>query len=359
MGVCQVKIVREKSIIVCCANANAEKPDKIMVIDVDPTRATYGQPFRLTAFFHFNVLSFAELPTIGDELIHMGWSQTAATRDDMSTLNRRYLIAPCINTSRIYIFDYHDERISIHKCISEEVLFQKDLSAPYAIHSLPQRGTPVLISTLGDRHGHARGDFIVLNRKTFDVAHERVESDKKFAKFGGYFAAQPKYGFMISTEWGHPRLFKHGLLLSDLANGGYGNRLNVWRTDGRSLKEVIELDECDGCMTNVVRFLHNKEVNHGFACSAYGSAIFHIHVNSLTGKVCVDKVAEMGQAEVDGWAIERLPAMIADLVISMDDRFMYASAWLHGYVAQYDITDPFRVSLCSKVRSFKSYPNFL
>ncbi|VDK39731.1 unnamed protein product [Anisakis simplex] len=67
----------------------------------------------------------------------------------------------------------------------------------------------------------------------------------------------------------------------------------------------------------------------------------------------------MGQAEVDGWAIERLPAMIADLVISMDDRFMYASAWLHGYVAQYDITDPFRVSLCSKVRSFKSYPNFL
>ncbi|VDM38353.1 unnamed protein product [Toxocara canis] len=337
------KIDRERTAIVCCPNVNSERPDKIVVIDVDPERQTYGQ-----------VLSFAELPTTGDELSHIGWSRTAAVKEDMKSIHRNYLIAPCVNSSRIYVFLYDNERISVHKCIDEDILLRKDLSSPYGVHSLPGRGTSLFVSTLGDRHGHAKGalvlherDFVVLDRKTFDV-RERLESDDEFAEFGGDFAAQPRFGYMISTEWGHPRLFKHGFIFGDIGSGAYGNKLNVWRIEPRSLKQVVQLDPFDGCMTIAVRFLHNKELNHGFACSAYGSTIFHIHVNSMNGKVCADIAAQMSSVEVEGWMAHRMPAMTADLVISLDDRFMYASAWFHGYVAQYDITDPFRVTLCSK-----------
>ena len=44
-----------------------------------------------------------------------------------------------------------------------------------------------------------------------------------------------------------------------------------------------------------------------------------------------------------------VPALISDFVISMDDRFMYVSAWLHGEVRQYDITDPLNPKLTGTV----------
>ena len=35
-----------------------------------------------------------------------------------------------------------------------------------------------------------------------------------------------------------------------------------------------------------------------------------------------------------------MPGLITDLVVSMDDRFLYFSNWLHGDLRQYDISDP-------------------
>ena len=35
-----------------------------------------------------------------------------------------------------------------------------------------------------------------------------------------------------------------------------------------------------------------------------------------------------------------MPSVITDLVVSMDDRFLYFSNWLHGDLRQYDISDP-------------------
>merc|ERR1712032_1805089 len=34
-----------------------------------------------------------------------------------------------------------------------------------------------------------------------------------------------------------------------------------------------------------------------------------------------------------------MPGVMTDILISMDDRFLYFSNWLHGDVRQYDITD--------------------
>jgi selenium-binding protein 1 len=62
----------------------------------------------------------------------------------------------------------------------------------------------------------------------------------------------------------------------------------------------------------------------------------------------LDKAVQLPVVEVEGWLSESMPAMITDLVISLDDRFMYVSCWLHGFIAQYDITDPFRITLKAK-----------
>ena len=42
--------------------------------------------------------------------------------------------------------------------------------------------------------------------------------------------------------------------------------------------------------------------------------------------------------EVEGWALPKMPPLITDILISLDDRFLYFSNWLRGDICQYDIT---------------------
>ena len=44
-----------------------------------------------------------------------------------------------------------------------------------------------------------------------------------------------------------------------------------------------------------------------------------------------------------------MPGLITDLVVSMDDRYLYFSHWLHGDLRQYDISDPANPQLKSSV----------
>ena len=41
--------------------------------------------------------------------------------------------------------------------------------------------------------------------------------------------------------------------------------------------------------------------------------------------------------KVEGWALPEMPPLITDILISLDDRFLYFSNWLRGDIAQYDI----------------------
>lgn len=48
---------------------------------------------------------------------------------------------------------------------------------------------------------------------------------------------------------------------------------------------------------------------------------------------------------VKNWALEEMPGLITDILISLDDRYLYASCWLHGNINQYDISDPENIRL--------------
>ena len=61
-----------------------------------------------------------------------------------------------------------------------------------------------------------------------------------------------------------------------------------------------------------------------------------------------EKVIEVEGKELKGWDVP-VPGFISDLVVSMDDRWLYFSNWLHGDIRQYDIRDPAKPRLTGQV----------
>ncbi len=66
------------------------------------------------------------------------------------------------------------------------------------------------------------------------------------------------------------------------------------------------------------------------------------------GKWQVDKVIAVEPVEQEGWPFP-VPGLITDLLVSMDDRYLYFSNWLHGDVRQYDISNPARPKLTGRL----------
>src|SRR5439155_26342081 len=95
-----------------------------------------------------------------------------------------------------------------------------------------------------------------------------------------------------------------------------------------------------------VRFLHSPESVHGFVGAALSSTVWHWSRSKGVWKV--DRVLSIDPVEIKG-AESPIPALITDSVISMDDRYLYFSSWLHGDIRQYDIRDPFRPKLAGQV----------
>ena len=57
------------------------------------------------------------------------------------------------------------------------------------------------------------------------------------------------------------------------------------------------------------------------------------------GGWAADQVIAVESVELEGWPFP-VPGLITDLLLSMDDRFLYFSNWLHGDLRQYDVSDP-------------------
>jgi len=62
-----------------------------------------------------------------------------------------------------------------------------------------------------------------------------------------------------------------------------------------------------------------------------------------------EKVIQVDAKDVEGWVLPSMPGLITDILISLDDRFLYFSNWLHGDIRQYDISDPHHPKLVGQV----------
>ncbi|XP_077048070.1 methanethiol oxidase isoform X3 [Agelaius phoeniceus] len=318
---------REQLLYLPCIyrNTGIGIPDFLATVDVDPKSPQYCQ-----------VIHRLPMPHVGDELHHSGWNACSSCHGDPGK-SRRFLILPSLVSSRIYVVDVAtDPRApKLHKVVEAEELARKANAAfPHTSHCLGSG--EILISCLGDPEGNGKGTFVLLDGETFEVKGN-WEKGGKIPNLGYDFWYQPRHNVLLSTEWGVPKVLAQGFDPKDVERGHYGRHINVWDWQERRL--VQELDLGAGSIPLEIRFLHDPSAAQGFVGCALSGDIRRFHRNP-EGKWEAEKVIEVPSKKVQGWLLPEMPGLITDILISLDDRFLYFSNWLHGDVRQYDISDP-------------------
>jgi selenium-binding protein 1 len=314
------------------------RPDYLAVVDVNPDSKTYSQ-----------VVHRAAMPTPGDELHHFGWNACSSCHGD-ATKKRRYLIVPGLGASRIHILDTDAPAApKLIKTIErDEIVRKTKLTTPHTVHCLPDG--QIMISMLGDADGNGPGGFLLLDQEFKIVG--RWERDTKGMQFNYDFWYQPRHGVLISSEWAAPNTVREGFKVEDVKAGKYGKRLLFWDWKTHELKQTIDLGE-GGMIPLEIRCHHNPDSVHGFVGAALSSAIWHFHkgagknADKAADKWRADKVIQVEPVEQKGWPFP-VPGLITDVVLSLDDRWLYFSNWLHGDIRQYDVSDPAKPKLAGQ-----------
>jgi methanethiol oxidase len=294
-----------------------EEPDFIAVVDAESGRIVHETP----------------MPTAGDELHHFGWNRCSSACHGP---DRSHLIVPGFRSSRVHILDVATDprRPRIDKVVeAEEIVSATGLTRPHTVHCMP--GENVVISMLGDADGGAACGFAVLDATTFEVKG-RWEDGGERPPFNYDFWYQPRRNVLASTEFGEPNAYEPGFDLEDVAAGRYGSRIHFWNLADRRLEQTLELGET-GLVPLEVRWLHDPDADQGFVGAALSSTMWHFHREN--GSYAAEPVVAVDAVEQEGWPFP-VPGLITDLVVSMDDRFLYFSDWLHGDLRQYDVSDP-------------------
>lgn len=298
-----------------------EKPDYLATVDVDPESPTYS-----------TVIARTETPNIGEELHHSGWNACSSCHDDASK-KRQYLLMPGVRTSNINVMDVADPKNPVlHKVISgDEIKEKTNLSAPHTVHCL---GADIIVSMLGDADGNAPGGFLHIN-ENFEIVG-RWENDITGMNYNYDFWYQPRHNMMVSTEWGAPNTFMPGFDLEDVGAGKYGQSVHFWDFEGKKIVKSIDMGG-DGMIPLEVRGLHDPESCEGLIGVTLSSNIMR-YWKTDDGDFEVEKIIDVPTIDVEGFPVP-MPSLITDILVSMDDKYLYFANWLHGDLRQYDISD--------------------
>jgi selenium-binding protein 1 len=199
---------------------------------------------------------------------------------------------------------------------------------------------------LGNAKGDAPGGFLQLN-PDFSIKG-RWGMDAQDVKYNYDFWYQPRHNLMLSSEWAAPNTYLKGFDPKDVAAGKYGQKLHVWDFAKAKPTQTIDLGD-GGRIPLEVRFHHDPASTHGYVGAALSSAIWHV-TKGKDGAWAADKVVQVDNVKAgDANGTTELPGLITDLLVSMDDRYLYFSNWLHGDVRQYDLADPAKPKLVGQL----------
>jgi methanethiol oxidase len=311
----------EELLYVACLHGGTgvQRPDFIAVIDAETGEVVHETP----------------MPNVGDELHHFGWNRCSSACHGP---DRSHLIVPGFRSSRIHVLDVAGDprRPRIEKVIeADELAEATGYSRPHTVHCMP--GDNIVVSMLGDREGGGAGGFALLDARTFEVKG-RWENGGTTPGLNYDFWYQPRKNVLVSSEFGEPNAYEPGFDVEDVAAGRYGRRLHFWDLSERRLEQTIDLGEA-GLLPFEVRYLHDPEAEQGFVGAALASNIVRFYRSN--GSYRAEPVIEVDNEALEGWPLPGgVPGVITDVVVSMDDRFVYFSNWLHGDLRQYDISDP-------------------
>ncbi len=305
-------------------------PDFLAVVDTNPASNRYG-----------TVIHETPMPNVGDELHHYGWNRCSSACHGP---DRSHLIVPGFRSSRVHIVNVEDPlKPRIEKVIeADEILAKTGYTRPHTVHCMP--GENIVISMLGDAEGNSAGGFAVLDAKTFEVKG-RWENGGEHPSFNYDFWYQPRKNTLVSSEFAEPNAYEGGFNLDDVGAGRYGRRLHFWNLEKRTLEQTIDLGEA-GLVPLEIRWLHDPEAEEGFVAAALSSTIWRFR--RADGAWQAEQVVGIEGVEQAGWPFP-VPALITDIVVSMDDRWLYLSNWLHGDLRRYDISDRAKPRLASRV----------
>jgi selenium-binding protein 1 len=309
---------REELLYVACLHegTGVDAPDFLAVVDAEKGRIVHETP----------------MPNVGDELHHYGWNRCSSACHGP---DRSHLIVPGFRSSRIHIVNVSDDprKPVIEKVIEpEEIIGETGLSRPHTVHCMP--GDNVVMSMLGDADGNATCGFAVLDSKTFEIKG-RWENGGERPPMNYDFWYQPRKNVLVSSEFGAPNAYEKGFDLEDVGAGHYGQRMHFWNLAERTLEQSIDLGE-QGLVPLEIRWLHDPDADEGFIGAALSSAMWRFHRSN--GSWSAEPVITTEGVELEGWPFP-VPPLITDLVLSMDDRALYFSNWLHGDLRRYDVSD--------------------
>eukprot|EP00922_Rhytidocystis_sp_ex-Travisia-forbesii_P061681 GHVS01091371.1.p1 GENE.GHVS01091371.1~~GHVS01091371.1.p1 ORF type:complete len:499 (-),score=63.94 GHVS01091371.1:1603-3099(-) len=315
--------------ITCIAQKGDQQPqdvsssDYLAVVDVDPNSDSFCK-----------VVHRTHMPSAGDELHHFGWNSCSSCHSDCSK-KRDKLVLLGLNSSNIHILSTEDPlRPVVHKTILGKDIARKfNVTAPHTAHCLGSG--EVMVSTMGDEKGNGRGAHLLLDGETFEP--KGLWQEEKNLPFGYDFWYHPRQNIMVSTEWGAPNHFRKGFDATHFSKGYYGHSVHFFNWTSRKHIKSIDLEE-EGLVPLEVRFVHNPDEGVGYVACAMSSNIFRLFMNEETKEWTAEKVIQMDAVKLEGWTLPEAPALPTDILISLDDKYLYVSNWFHGDIRQYDIS---------------------
>ena len=283
-----------------------EAPDFLAVVDTEDGKIVHELP----------------MPNPSDQLHHFGWNRCSSACHGP---DRSHLIVPGFRSSRFHIVNVADDprRPRIEKVIEpEEVVAATGYTRPHTVHCMP--GDNIVVSMLGDAEGNGAGGFAVLDAHTFELKG-RWENGGEVPGLNYDFWYQPRKNTLVSSEFGEPNAYEPGFDLADVEAGRYGQRIHFWNLETRELEQTVDLGE-KGLVPLELRWLHDPDADEGFVAAALSSVVWRFHRN---GSWEAEPVIEIESVPLEGWPFP-VPGLITDQLVSMDDRFLYFSDWLHG-----------------------------
>jgi len=333
----------EQLAYVVAFDRSGTRPDALTVVDVDPAADSYGE-----------VVGVAELPGSGDEVHHFGWNACSsallhAGHGGADGLRRRYLIVPGLRSSRLHIFDTHDDpRVpTLVKVIEPDELAAKaGYSRPHTLHCGPDG---MFLTCLGGVDGaDGPGGIALLDHDTFDVLGpwERDRGPQHMAYDAWWHL---NHNTLVSSEWGTPSMVENGLDAELLLGREYGHALHFWDLDSGRHRQRVDLG-AQHQMVLELRPAHDPDQTWGFAGVV-------INVEDLSASVW------RWYRDGDRWAAHQVitipaepaepadlppllrgfgavPPLVTDINLSVDDRRLYVSCWGTGELLEFDVTDP-------------------
>ena len=332
------------------------RPDALGVLDVRADSPGYGR-----------LVSQLDMPNTGDELHHFGWNACSSHLCPWAPhahVQRRYLIVPGINSSRIHVIDTKPDprRPEMVKVIEPETLARKTgYASPHTTHCGPDG---IYLNALGAPDGGGPGGLFVLDHESFEIVGgwERQRGPQYLAYD---FAWHLGHDVLVTSEWGTPNMVREGLNPELLLGGKYGHALHVWDPRRREHRQVLDLGS-QHQITLELRPARDPSKAYGFAgvvisLENLSASVWLWYLDrgagGKDGEWKVKKVIEIPAEPADPadlppllQGFKAVPPLVTDINLSLDDRFLYVSCWGTGELQQYDVSDPFNPRLVGSVR---------